>query len=57
MYVKLKDLENIGNCWTKKAKSPRINVECNEKFKIRRENIEEVEKFTYLGSEITRQCK
>jgi hypothetical protein len=57
MYVKLKALENIGNCWTKKAKSLRINVECNEKFQIRGENIEEVEKFTYLGSKITRRWK
>jgi hypothetical protein len=56
--MKLKDLENIGkavglkiNC--EKTKSLRINVECN-KFQIRGENAEEVEKFTYLGSEITR---
>jgi hypothetical protein len=53
--MKRKDLENTGkyvglksNC--EKTKSLRINVEC-KKFQIRREN---VEKITYLGSEITR---
>jgi hypothetical protein len=51
IYMKLKDLENIGktvglknNC--EKTESLRINVECNKKFQIRGENVE-VEKFTY----------
>jgi hypothetical protein len=55
----LNDLENIGkalglkiNC--KKTKSLRINVECNKKFQIRWENVEEVDRFTYLGSKIIR---
>jgi hypothetical protein len=38
----------------KNTKSLRINVECNKKFQIRGENVEEVEKLTYLDSEITR---
>jgi hypothetical protein len=57
--MELKDLENIGkavgqkiNC--EKTKSLRINVKCNKKFQVRGENFEEVEKFTYLGSKITR---
>jgi hypothetical protein len=55
--MKRKDPENIGksvglksNC--EKTKSLRINVECNKKFQIRGLNVEEVEKFTYLGSDI-----
>jgi hypothetical protein len=52
-------LENIGkavglksNC--EKTKPLRINVECNKKFQIRGENVEVVEKFTYLSGKITR---
>jgi hypothetical protein len=59
VYIKLKDLENLGktvglkiNC----EKSLRINVECNKKFQIRGENAESVEKCTFLGSNITRDC-
>jgi hypothetical protein len=47
IYMKLKDLENIGkavglkiNCT--RTKSLRKNVECNKKFQITRKNIEEV---------------
>jgi hypothetical protein len=46
--------KDLGNCWTNKTKSLRFYVECNEKFQIRGENVEEVEKFTYLDSKITR---
>jgi hypothetical protein len=59
MHMKLKDLEKIGktvglkiNC--ERTKPLRINVECNKKFQIRGENVEEVDKFTYIGTEITR---
>jgi hypothetical protein len=40
-----------SNC--KKTRSLKINIECNKKFQIRWENVE-IEKFTYLGSEIMR---
>jgi hypothetical protein len=66
MYIRLKkvemtlkDLESIGqtvglkiNC--EETKSLGISVECNKNSQIRGENDREVEKFTYLGSEITR---
>jgi hypothetical protein len=29
-------------------------MKCNKNFQIRGENVEDVEKFTYLGSKITR---
>jgi hypothetical protein len=41
-----------SNC--EKTRSLRISVDCNKKLQIRGENVEEVEKFTYIGSEITR---
>jgi hypothetical protein len=56
--MKRKDLESIGKavrlkCNCEKTKSLRINVKCNKKFQTTGENVE-VEKFTYLGNEITR---
>jgi hypothetical protein len=59
MDMKLNDLQNIGKTVRsksnfQKAMSLRINPQCNMNFQIRGENIEEIEKFTYLGSEITR---
>jgi hypothetical protein len=59
IYRKRKDLENIGNAVglksnCEKTKSLRINIKCNKKFQTRWENVEEIEKFTFVGSKITR---
>jgi hypothetical protein len=40
------------NC--EKTQSLRITVECDKNFRIRGEDVEEVEKFIYPGSGITR---
>jgi hypothetical protein len=63
-HIHLKDVNKTKipgkhrkNCWAKneveKTKSLRMCVECNNKFQIRGENVE-VETFTYLGSQLTR---
>jgi hypothetical protein len=47
-----KTVELKSNC--EKSKSLVLTGECNKNFHIRKENVEEAEKFTYLGREITR---
>jgi hypothetical protein len=58
MEIKLKYLENEGktlglkiNCG--KTKSLRINTQTDKRFKLHKQEIEEVDKFTYLGSMMT----
>jgi hypothetical protein len=57
METKLKDLENgktVGlkiNC--RKTKWLRINIRTDKKFELDKQKIEEVDKFTYLGSMMT----